>query len=229
MKRRRFLLTVFMLGLAAATIPALRAQNGAPANKASDKSTGPALTFIKEFPGSYPPYFSITLHDLGGDKFQVEYRVEPDEEPTELAIDAPLAQHAFALAKELEYFAGPKIESGRKVAQMGKKTLRYEAGSTKNEAVYNHSDLPQAVELTGWFEKLSTTQGHIDRIDYLLRFDKLGIVKELLQTEVDLNSDRLLQPTLLLPALKKVLANKSLVNVAHERANSILARLGTAP
>ena len=110
-------------------------------------------------------------------------------------------------------------------SQMGKKTLRYENGATRGEAIYNHTELPAAVELTGWFEKLSATQGHVDRIEYLLRFDRLGIVKELLQAEIDLNNDRLLQPTLLLPALNKVLANKSIVNVAHERANAIVARL----
>jgi hypothetical protein len=188
-----------------------------------------SLTFIKEFPGSIPPYVSITLRDLGDDKFMAEYRVAPEEDPTELEITAPVAERAFALAKELEYFGGPKIESGRKVAQMGKKTLRYESGSQPStEMVYNYTELPAAVELTSWFEKLANTQGHVDRILYLLRFDKLGIVKELLQAEMDLNNDRLLQPTLLLPALKKVLANKSLVNVAHERANGILARLTPA-
>jgi hypothetical protein len=217
MTRRCLLLTISLLCLTAAA----RAQNGGAS--ADLTSSGAALTFIKDFPGSYPPYYAIKLKDVGGEKYVAEYRVDPDEDPTELSIDAPLAQRAFALSKELEYFSGPKIESGRKVAQMGKKTLRYENGATRGEAVYNHTELP--VELTGWFEKLSTTQGHVDRIEYLLRFDRLGIVKELLQTEIDLNNDRLLQPTLLLPALNKVLANKSLVNVAHERANAILARL----
>lgn len=220
MTRRRLLLTAALLCLTAATAGFGHAQDGG--------ASGPSITFIKEFPGSVPPYYAITLRAVGHGEYIAEHRVEPEEEPTELHIDSPLAQRAFVLASELEYFAGPKIESGRKVAQMGKKTLRYEAGAKKNEAVYNHSDLPQAVELTGWFEKLSTTQGHIDRIEYLLRFDRLGIVKELLQAEMDLNNDRLLQPALLVPALKKVLANKSLVNVAHDRASQIISRLTPA-
>lgn len=224
MTRRRLLLTASLLCLPAMSGAAARPQNDGE----SAVSAGPAITFIKDFPGSYPPYYAITLRDAGGGTFRAEYRAAPDEDPTELRIDAPLALRAFALARELEYFSGPQIESGRKVAQMGAKTLRYESGETRTEAVYNHTELAQATELTSWFEKLSTTQGHVDRIEYLLRFDRLGIVKELLQTEMDLNNDRLLQPALLIPALRKVLASKSLVNVAHDRASGILARLSAA-
>ena len=201
---------------------ALRAQTPAGAPTFGDAA---AITFIKEFPGSSPAYYSITMRELDGGKFAAEYRIEPDEEPTEMEISAASGQRAFALAGELGWFAGPQIESGRNVAKMGVKTLRYESGARRHEAVYNHTELPAAMELNSWFEKLSATQQHIDRIEYLLRFDKLGIVKELLQTEMDLNSDRLLEPALLLPALKKVLANKSLVNVAHDRSNLLIARL----
>jgi len=112
---------------------------------------------------------------------------------------------------------------------MGRKTLRYENGAQKNETAYNHTELLPAIELTGWFEKLSATQRHADRLDYLLHFDKLGIVKELLQIEVDLNSDRLLEPKLLLPMMNKILANKTLMNVAHDRANQIVSRLNSLP
>ncbi|MSO21467.1 MAG: hypothetical protein EXQ56_13620 [Acidobacteria bacterium] len=199
-------------------ISILRAQTGTPANS-------PSLTFVKEFTGSVPAYYSITLREVERGNFRAEYRAAPTEDPTELSISPEVAQHAFSLAETLGWFSGPQLESGKKVAQMGKKTLRYENGSERNEVSYNHTELPEALELAGWFEKLSTTQQHIDRIDYLLRFDRLGIVKELLQAEMDLNQGRLLEPRLLLPALNKVLANKSLVNVAHDRATQIIARL----
>ena len=139
MTRRHLLLTISLLCLTAAA----RAQNGGTPAEASVGTTGAALTFIKDFPGSYPPYYAIKLMDVGGEKYVAEYRIEPEEDPTELSIDAPLAQHAFALSKELAYFAGPKIESGRMVAQMGKKTLRYENGATRGEAIYNHTELPE--------------------------------------------------------------------------------------
>jgi hypothetical protein len=216
MTRRLFLATAGLLLLSGVA----RAQNGGAAR--------PAITFTKDFPGSVPPYYSITLRQTDAEKYIALYRVDPEEDPTEMEIAAPLAQRAFELAKELDYFSGPPLESKRKVAQMGRKTLRYDDGSQHGERSFNHTELPAAVELTSWFERLANTQGHVDRILYLLRFDRLGIVKELLQTEMDLNNDRLLQPALLIPALEKVLANKSLVNVAHERADTILSRLNPA-
>lgn len=212
--------------LAAAALVALAASGA----RAQDGAEGqPAITFIKEFPGSTPAYYSITLRQQSADRYVAEYRAEPDEEPTVLPVAATVAQRAFELAETLERFGGAKIESGRKVAQMGKKTLRYDRGAERHEADFNHTELPAALELTNWFERLATTQRHADRLEYLLRFDRLGIVKELLQTEVDLNSDRLLEPKLLLPVLNKVLANKSLVNVAHDRARQLVSRLSTLP
>jgi hypothetical protein len=221
MKRRLFLFA-FLLTLTSYILSAQQA----PATQA-------VLTFVKEFPGSVPPYYSITLRrvDTGNTeaRYVAEYRAEPDEEPTELRLTPSVAERAFALTADLGWFAEPNIESGRKVAQMGKKTLRYEDGEQHNEAVYNHTELLPAIELTSWFEKLSATQRHVERLDYLLRFDKLGVVKELLQIEMDLNSDRLLEPKLLLAILDKVLATKSLVNVAHDRANQIVSRLSSMP
>jgi hypothetical protein len=68
---------------------------------------------------------------------------------------------------------------------------------------------------------------HRDRLEYLVRFDRLGIVKELLQLETDLDGGRLLEANLLAPQLEKIQSNKALVNVAHERAAGILTKLHT--
>jgi len=199
----------------------LPAQNSA----ANGSAAQPAITFTKEFPGSVPAYYSITLRSAGAAEYRAEYKAAPDDEPTELKVSEAAAQEAFRWAEKLGWFRDAKIESGKRVAQMGKKTFRYESGADQHEVSYNHTELPEAVALTSWFERLSATQQHMDRIEYLLRFDRLGIVKELLQMEVDLNQDRLLEPTLLLPALNKLLANKSLVNVAHDRAALIVEKI----
>ena len=95
----------------------------------------------------------------------------------------------------------------------------------REEISYNHTENADALALTALFERLATTQQHRDRIEYLLRFDRLGIVKELLQLERDFAQGRLLEPALLLPILEKVRTNSDLVNVAHQRAAGIIAIL----
>jgi len=181
----------------------------------------PTITFTKEFPGSYPAYYSISV----GEKGDALYRLAPDEKPVAFQVSQESAEQIFALTRKLNRFLGTALESKLKVAQMGKKTLLFENGDERNQVSYNHTENPDAMALADLFERLSNTHQHADRISYLLRFDRLGIVKELLQIEIDLDQGRLLEPTLLLPNLEKVLSNKALVNVAHERATGIIAKL----
>jgi hypothetical protein len=184
----------------------------------------PTVSFTKEFPGSEPAYYSISLRQDG----EALYRTAPEEKPAEFRLSAESTQPIFSLAQKLSLFREIEVESGRKVAQMGKKTFGYQDGAEATEVSFNHTENPDAVALLALFERLSATMRHRDRLEYLVRFDRLGVVKELLQIEVDLDQGRLLEAALLAPLLEKVRTNKALVNVAQERAGKILAKLPTA-
>ena len=181
----------------------------------------PTITFTKEFPGSNPDYYSIALRRNG----DALYRFAPDEEPTLFQVSQESADQIFEIAQRLNHFQGTMLESKQEVANMGKKTFQYENGDERSVVSYNHTVNADALALAALFERLSATQKHRNRIEYLLRFDKLGIVKELLQVEMDLNQGRLLEPALLLPVLEKVQANQALVNVAQQRAVGIIAKI----
>ena len=181
------------------------------------------ITFTKDFPGSVPEYISITLRRDG----RALYRMAPDEEPTSFEVSAKSTDQIFALVSQMNDFQGAMLESKRKVAAMGKKTFLFQNGEDQSEASFNHTEDADALALTDLFEKLAATQLHLNRIEYLLRFDKLGIVKELLQVEMDLDQGRLLDPILLLPALERVRANASLVQMAQTRATGIIHKIQT--
>ena len=212
MKRLRFPWAALLLTAALWCLGAA-AQDGKPSQ--------PTVTFTKEFPGSNPAYYSITVGENG----EATYRTAPEEQPVVFQLSQEAAQQIFSLVQKLNGLKGANFESGRKVAQMGKKTFAFENGSERAEVSYNHSENADALALTILFERLSQTQQHRDRLEYLLRFDRLGVVKELLQLERDLDQGRLLDPSLLLPILEKLRANKALVNVAHDRASGIIAKV----
>jgi hypothetical protein len=190
----------------------------------SEPAALPSVTFTKEFPGSQPAYVSLTVRESG----ESLYRTDPDETPVQFQLSPDSSQQIFALARKMDLFRGASLESNRKVAQMGKKTFAFEGGSERTAASFNHTENTDALALASLFERLSQTRQHLDKLEYLLRFDRLGIVKELLQVEIDLNQDRLLEPALLLPVLEKIQGNRSLVNVAQGRAAQIVARLRTS-
>src|SRR3954467_2165037 len=88
----------------------------------------PRLFYSKAFPGSLPAYVQITLERTG----EIEYREAPDDDnPLKYKMTEEEAAEVFGLADKLDHFKTP-VESGLKVAFMGKKTFRYENGTEKH-------------------------------------------------------------------------------------------------
>jgi hypothetical protein len=189
------------------------------ANPPEDVPAG--VRFTKEFPESVPPYYSILIREDGAARLWWD----PEEEPLEFHVTTSTASRVLQLAQDLHYFRKTDLESNRKVARMGKKTFQYEQGNQRNQVSFNHTEAAPAMELTSLFERLAQTHHHRDRLEHLLRFDRLGVVKELLQVESALNKGRLLEPTLLLPALEKIRADQKLVHVAQGRAGQIISKI----
>jgi hypothetical protein len=111
---------------------------------------------------------------------------------------------------------------------MGKKTVAYQHGTARSEASFNHTEVPEALALTALFERISQTQQHQLRLQYLLRHDRLGVVKELLQLESYLDQQRLLDPEQLLPLLEQIKNDGRLIRVAQERATRLIEKIHSA-
>ena len=193
---------------------------------AQSSDAAPRVVFTKEFPGSSPAYYSVTVWEDG----RAIYRTAPDDDsPLKFQLPADAANQIFRLAEKLDWFKDRKLDSGRKVAFMGKKTLAYGKGDDPSagraEASFNHTEVPEAIEIASLFERISQTNEHLMRLQNMIRFDRLGVVKELLQIETDLDAGRLLGAAQLTPVLEKIQKDRSLVNVAHERAVQILGKI----
>ena len=194
----------------------------APARAQSPADGSWRITYIKEFPNSKPDYFAVVVESNG----ETLYRTAPDDDrPLQFRLSTETTEQIFSLARKLNLFREMELESKRRVAHMGAKTLSYEKGEESNQVRFNHTDVPEAVELRDLFERISQTQQHALRLEYLMRFDRLGVVKELLSLESNLDQGRLAEPALLGPLLEKVQKDKSIVNVAQGRAAQILEKI----
>lgn len=196
---------------------------------ASAQETGspsaPTVVFLKEFPGSVPPYYSVTVRESG----EAVYRTDPaDDAPIEFRLPSEVAGEIFSLARKLGPLRGAKLESKRRVANMGRKTLEYGSGEERSTASFNHTEVPEALALVGLFERISETQQHVLRLQYLIQFDRLGIVKALLQLELDLDKGRLVSPALLVPILEQIVRDRAVVQLAQGRAIQILGKIQAA-
>lgn len=195
-----------------------------PARAQGPPEAAERISFLKEFPRSQPDYFSVAVASSG----ETLYRTAPDDAaPLKFPLSAPLTEQIFSLARKLNRFREVQLESKRPVAFLGAKTLSYDNSAEHYEVRFNHTEVPEALELVGIFERISQTQQHLLRLQYLLRFDRLGIVKELLNLEMNLDQGRLAEPALLLPLLEKIQKERAVMQVAHSRAAQIAAKIQT--
>ncbi len=177
----------------------------------------PRIFYSKHFPGSTPEYVAITVEKNGA----TEYKEAPDDDrPLKMQLSEGETSELFALAEKLDHFKRP-LESPLKVAQMGKKTFRFEDGEAKNEATFNFSEDLDARALAEWFEKISETGQNYWTLERAVKYDKLGVNKALLQFNVSMDRKRLVSPEVFLPLLDRVAKNDSYLNMARSRAANL--------
>jgi hypothetical protein len=178
---------------------------------------GPRLTYSKSFPGSMPAYVQITVDKAG----QVEYREAlEDDAPLKFKMTETETNEVFGLSEKLGYFKTP-VESGLKVAFMGKKIFRYENGTEKHEVEFNYSEDVSAKALWEWFERMTESAQLRVELERTAKYDKLGVVKALTLLGSSLERKRLVGPEQYLPTLDRIIKNESYMHTARVRASEI--------
>jgi len=178
---------------------------------------GTVITYTKSFPGSVPEFVSIQVQKDGTTVYK---EAADDEDPVSFKIPAEDVQMIFGLAETLNQFQTP-LESGLKVANMGKKTFAWQDGATKHESTFNFTLDENAKTLLDWFERVSETQQLYFILERSVKFDKLGVNKAILQVEAARDRRRLVAPERLLPLLDRVAKNDSYLHMARERAAAL--------
>jgi hypothetical protein len=188
---------------------------------------GERLFYSKAFPGSNPAYMQVTVQRSG----DVEYREAPDDEsPLVYKLNSTEIGEVFGLADKLDHFKTP-LESGLKVAFMGKKTFRWENGAEKHEVEFNYSEDPNAKLLWEWFERMTDSALYRINLDRAAKYDKLGVFKAVTQLGSALDKKRLVGLDQYLPTLDRIIKNESYMHTARVRASEIaeMIRSGAPP
>jgi hypothetical protein len=178
---------------------------------------GPRLFYSKSFPNSIPAYVEITLDKSGA----VEYREAPGEDnPVKFHLKDSEVEEVYSLADKLGHFNHP-VEAPVKVAFMGTKTFRWENGPEKSEVKFNYSQDPSAQALLDWFERMAESAQRNIQLERAVKYDKLGVVKALIDLQVAQDKKRLVGAEQYLPMLDRVMKNESFMHTAQERAAEI--------
>ena len=177
----------------------------------------PSLFYSRDFPGSTPAYLQVTVQKSG----DADYREAKDDDlPLKFKLSAAEVQAVFGLAEKLDYFKHP-LESPVKVAFMGTKTFRWDAGGQQTEVKFNYSEDPNAQALMDWFERMAESAEHRIDLERAAKYDHLGVFKALTLLESALQRGRLVAPDQFLPILDRVAKNENYMHTARARAAEI--------
>ena len=177
----------------------------------------PHITYSKLFKGSEPEFISITVEKDGHTVYR---QAEDDANPLEFRLTSEEAGEVFTLAGKLGNFTHP-VESGLKVANMGRKTFRYEDGATVHETSFNYSVDADAKQLNDLFERIGLSERLYLDLDRAVHFDKLGVDHAILEIRMLWDAGRLVAPEQFLPLLARIAKNESFMHVDRERASSL--------
>lgn len=194
-----------------------------PATESAAPGT-PRITFTKVLKGSFPEYLSVTVDRRGAAVYEGRKLDEPAS-PRSLQLGDATTQRIFGLAATLDNFSSGDLESYKKVANLGRKTLAYDDGKQKHQLEFNYTQRREAQDLIDIFERISTVAQYIATLEHSIQFDHLSLPAQLRQIQTDLDRHALAEPELMTPTLEKIVRNPRFLHLAQSRAQNILHRL----
>jgi hypothetical protein len=214
-------LCLVALLLAAAACP----QNPAPA----ENPTIPTVTFDCLWEAASPQEYTITLRSTGSARYvstnpvrtSTDRDVDPDYN-TEFTLSSAGSARIFALAAQAKYFDGDFDYKKHVVADTGRKTLTFADPTRHYQTVYNASDNPAIDQITRYFQGVSSTVEHGRKLEFLHRYDKLGLEAQLKGMEDELQNHYLAEVQIITPVLESIAGDSSVMNIARQRARRLL-------
>jgi hypothetical protein len=197
-------------------------------------ATLPAVTFDVFWEPATPQTVTITVQANGETKYvsrnptraaDKEERAVPSEDyETRFIMSAGNLEKIFSLTEQARYFKGDFDFKKHAVANTGKKTLSYTDSTRHFATVYNWSENGAVDQLTRLFQGISNVIEHGRKIQFLRRFDKLGLEAELKAMEDQQAGHYLCELQVIAPTLESIAKDPAVLNIARQRARRLLAQ-----
>jgi hypothetical protein len=221
---KRHMMLAPMLALLAVT-PSVQTQNPNPA----ENPAFPEVTFDCLWEAATPQEYTITVRSTGTGRYvsskparAPEDRAQDPDYERQFIFSSSGSARIFALAAQAKYFEGDFEYRKHHIASTGRKTLTYADMVRHFQTTYNWSDNPAIDELTRYFQGVSSTIEHGRKLEFLHRYDKLGLEAHLKGMEDEAQSRYLAELAIISPVLESVAEDASVLNIARQRARRLL-------
>jgi hypothetical protein len=227
-----------VLGIALGLSALCLSQTASPA--AAPAASRPEVSFQFERLGLSVPKFTVVVHEDGTGTYRGEEApVSGGAGSAALqgtsrgqSIDRPMklspatVDTIFKTARALDYFNISCASKAKNIADTGKKTLSYNGPDGHGSCQYNYSENKSVTQLTETFQALAFTMDEGRKLEFLHRYDRLGLYSEMDTLIHEISEKRALEIGNIAPALTSIVADEALIQKVREKAARLLAQAG---
>jgi hypothetical protein len=195
--------------------------------------SGAEVSFQIERPGLPVPKFTIQLREDGSGRYQAEQAERPAT-PTSmrgeaaqhidrtLVLSAATTAKIFKAAHELNDFNIDCTSKAKNVADMGKKTLSYTGADGHGSCVYHYSENKSVGMLTDTFLAIAYTMDEGRKLEFLHRYDRLGLDEEMITLSQQVEDGRALELGTISQTLAALADDMAVLQRVRTRATKML-------
>ncbi len=203
------------------------AQNASP----NENTAIPTVTFNCLWEAATPQEYTITVRSTGSTRYVATNPTRKSQDQAEdpvydkqFTLSSAGSAKVFALTAQAKYFNGDFDYKKHAIANTGRKTLTYADISRNFQTTYNWSENPAIDQLTRFFQGVSSTIEYGRRLQFQLRYDKLGLEAELKSMEDQAQNQYLAELQIIAPVLESVVDDSAVMHIARQRARRLLQR-----
>ncbi len=222
-----------MLGSALAVCSTLAFAQGAASPAAAPAKISPEVSFQFERNGLPVPRFTLRLREDGSGTYKADQVEIP---ATGTAMRGQAAQHIdrpvnlthetvakiFKAAHSLNYFNIDCASKAKNIADTGKKTLSYSGTDGSGSCTYNYSENKTVSSLTDTLLAIAYTIDEGRRLEFLHRYDRLGLDAEMIAFGEEVEAGRALELGTISPALAAIVDDPAVIQRVRLRATKML-------
>jgi hypothetical protein len=211
------------------------AQTAEPPAAASAKSQA-EVSFQFDRTGLPVPRYTLRLREDGTGTYQAD---QSEIAATANSMRGQAAQHIdrpinlssgtvtkiFKAARTTNHFNIECASKAKNIADTGKKTLSYTGADGSGSCVYNYSENKTVDTLTNTFLAIAYTMDEGRRLEFLHRYDRLGLDAEMISFSQELEAGRALELGTISPTLAAIADDTAVIQRVRLRAQKMLEQV----
>lgn len=194
-------------------------------------SSAATVTFQFQRKGLPVPEFTLVIRADGSGSYDAEDASNGTPVPVhrELFLSREMATRIFKLAAATPLSPAVCASKAKNIADTGTKTLTLAAAGVASSCTYNFTENKDVSALTTIFQGIAETLDQGRRLDYLHRFDRLGLDEAMTFLTDEAASGRALELEAIAPSLRSVAEDPEVMERVRTRAKTLLATASRNP